>query len=253
MNKKQLSCDGRGAAQRPYLHDTKPKKTGARSARALSPGLNPQVFNTVSSKITRFLCIVPCALQLGSLDVCHYGPRRCIAYSSFCFTWTCLNKRAWAVPSRVSLHCTRDGVLRLDVSIAVHGMSLCFTWRCALCCSWRCLSTLYLSLCCTCKCLSSVYKGLCAAPGRVGDPALYLEMVRIFSVSFSLFRNRFVCFGCIGKGSKHRNKPNNLFFVHATNRKTTETGGVSVCFGLFQFVSVCFGLSRKYFLISRTP
>ena len=40
-----------------------------------------------------------------------------------------------------------------------------------LCCTWRCLSTkpvphLYMT----------VYKGFCAAPGRVYEPTLYLEV-----------------------------------------------------------------------------
>ncbi len=39
MNKKQRSCDGREAAQRPVW----PKKTGARSARADMRGQNPLV------------------------------------------------------------------------------------------------------------------------------------------------------------------------------------------------------------------
>jgi hypothetical protein len=43
LNKKQRSCDGRGGAQRPVWHVNKPKKTGARSARARTRGQNPLV------------------------------------------------------------------------------------------------------------------------------------------------------------------------------------------------------------------
>jgi hypothetical protein len=41
-NEKQRSCDGRGGgAQRPFWRVNEPKKTGARSARARTRGLNP--------------------------------------------------------------------------------------------------------------------------------------------------------------------------------------------------------------------
>ena len=68
---------------------------------------------------------------------------------------------------------------------------------------------------------------------------------RKFMCCFGFLRNRSVCFGCFDIGSKHRNKPKICcFWFHETNRNTTET----------DLVSVCFGSNRNLFLfVSRTP
>jgi hypothetical protein len=98
------------------------------------------------------------------------------------------------------------------------------------------------SLCCKCTLLSTRYfvlnldvsTGACAAPGGAESSGVF----RLVS------KKRFVCFGCFGAGSKNRNKPNNCFRFHETNRKTTES----------DWVSVSSGLNRKYILFdSRTP
>jgi hypothetical protein len=47
---------------------------------------------------------------------------------------------------------------------------------------------------------------------------------------FGLFLIKFFCFGCFDKGPKHRNKPKKKFWLRETNRKTTKTDWVSVCF-----------------------
>jgi hypothetical protein len=62
----------------------------------------------------------------------------------------------------------------------------------------------------------------------------FSENLGFVSVCFGLFRNS-VCFSCFDIGSKHRNKPKQIeffyFWCHETNRNTTETDLVSVCFG----------------------
>jgi hypothetical protein len=134
MNKKQRSCDGRGAAQRPVLHVFKPKKTGAHSARALMRGLNPLLCTTVLGKITRFLCIVHCALQLGCLPpkmsqevsglqhAVFAAPGRVYLKEPDCTSG--LQHAVFAAPSRVFLYTTRACaspllafVLLLEVSV----------------------------------------------------------------------------------------------------------------------------------------
>jgi hypothetical protein len=66
-----------------------------------------------------------------------------------------------------------------------------------------------------------------------------------------LFKNSYVCFGCFHIGLKHRNKPKQSKFFclwfHKTNRNTTETDLVSVCFGLTQNFFIYFrGHSNNY-------
>ncbi len=51
MYKKQRSCNGQGGAQRPVRHDNKPRKTGARGARARTRGQNPLVYKILSYTI----------------------------------------------------------------------------------------------------------------------------------------------------------------------------------------------------------
>jgi hypothetical protein len=57
----------------------------------------------------------------------------------------------------------------------------------------------------------------------------------VFWRFFGLFRQSCVCFGCFDTDPKHRNKlkqtEKNVFWFRETNRKTTETDWVSVCFG----------------------
>jgi hypothetical protein len=70
----------------------------------------------------------------------------------------------------------------------------------------------------------------------------------ILFLFFGLFRNRSVCFGCFDIDPKHQKEPKQtekiIYWFHETNRKTTETGQVSVCFGS----------NRKFILfVSRTP
>jgi hypothetical protein len=52
-NKKQRNRDGRGGAQRPVWRGNEPKKTGARSARARTRGLNPLVLYVYVTKLTK--------------------------------------------------------------------------------------------------------------------------------------------------------------------------------------------------------
>ncbi len=70
----------------------------------------------------------------------------------------------------------------------------------------------------------------------------------IFLVCFGLFWENSVCFGCFDIGPKHGNKPKqtekNVFWFRETNRKTTETDWVSVCFGSNR---------KKYMIVSRKP
>jgi hypothetical protein len=69
-----------------------------------------------------------------------------------------------------------------------------------------------------------------------------------FGDFFGLFRENSVCFGCFYTDPKHGNKPkqteNNVFLFRKTNRKTTETDQVSVCFGWNR---------KKNLIVSRTP
>jgi hypothetical protein len=67
------------------------------------------------------------------------------------------------------------------------------------------------------------------------DPLIENVFWRFFSVCVGLFWENSVCFGCFDTSPKHRNIPKqtekNVFWFRETNRKTTETDWVSVCFG----------------------
>ncbi len=64
---------------------------------------------------------------------------------------------------------------------------------------------------------------------------------RVVLVCYGLFQTSSVCFGCC---SNTETKWNFCFWFHETNRNTTET----------DLISVCFGSDRKFFLfVTRTP
>ena len=66
MNKKKRSCDrrGRGARSAPFGHVKKPRKTGARSARARTRGKNPLLLQTLLS------CVQPPRIPLTHSEAC---------------------------------------------------------------------------------------------------------------------------------------------------------------------------------------
>ncbi len=67
------------------------------------------------------------------------------------------------------------------------------------------------------------------------DPLIENVFWRFFLFCFRLFWQSSVWFGCFDTGPKHRINPRqtekNVFWFCETNRKTTETDWVSVCFG----------------------
>ncbi len=99
-------------------------------------------------------------------------------------------------------------------------MSIVSTRAASLSCTSKCAFVLHLKLsvyraCAAAVQYMTVFHGFCAACGRVYEPALYVEacgLQGIFSLSYSLLRNRVVFFGSFGQGSKHQNKRKIRFF-----------------------------------------
>ncbi len=64
---------------------------------------------------------------------------------------------------------------------------------------------------------------------------IFFRKFRVVWVCLGLIQNSSVCFGCFDIGSKHcikrKQTKNFSFWFHETNRNTTETDLVSVCFG----------------------
>jgi hypothetical protein len=177
-------------------------------------------------------------IQEPVLHLCFLSTR------ALCCTCACLSTRAYVL----HLHgcvCLQEPVLHLCVPV-------CKSFVLHLDVS------VYKSLCSTCPCLSTracapparvCLQELCPAPGHVclQEPSRRFTCrctysLQIFPVCFDFFENRYVCFGCFGTCSKHRNKPK-FFSFRESDWKTTET----------DLVSVLFSSNRKYFLfVSRT-
>ncbi len=71
---------------------------------------------------------------------------------------------------------------------------------------------------------------------------VFFGKFRVVSVCFGLFWfvSKQFCLFCFDIGSKHRNKPTFFFWCHETNRNTTDTDLVSVCFGSNRNFFSCF-------------
>jgi hypothetical protein len=141
------------------------------------------------------------------------------------FLITCLSTRASAEPRRVCLQellCAPEvsvdyiePVLHLFLSVyKIFVQHLEVSVFKSLCCICAFLSTR--ALFCICACLKST-RVLCCTwtclPTRA-QCMLYLEehSLQFFLFFFRFFRNRFVCFSCFDKCSKHRNKPKKYSF-----------------------------------------
>ncbi len=81
MNKKQRSCDVRGARSAHFWRVNEPKKTGARSARARTRGQNPLVSIYTNRRVYPLVVLMTSARYRASSGVPSRDSNSCLPYS----------------------------------------------------------------------------------------------------------------------------------------------------------------------------